>query len=48
MQNGVNKRTDEYGGSIANRCRFTLEVRHPLKALLMHPGMSLHCQYGQH
>lgn len=33
MQNGVNKRTDEYGGSIANRCRFTLEVWHPCSQL---------------
>ena len=26
LQNGSNKRTDEYGGSIENRCRFLLEV----------------------
>jgi N-ethylmaleimide reductase len=26
MVDGVNKRTDEYGGSIEGRCRFTLEV----------------------
>ena len=26
MQSSVNKRTDEYGGDIPNRCRFTLEV----------------------
>ncbi|CAK0764872.1 hypothetical protein CVIRNUC_003202 [Coccomyxa viridis] len=26
LKESVNKRTDQYGGSIANRCRFTLEV----------------------
>ena len=26
MRDGVNKRKDEYGGSIENRCRFALEV----------------------
>uniref|UniRef100_A0A0E0NGG1 NADH:flavin oxidoreductase/NADH oxidase N-terminal domain-containing protein n=1 Tax=Oryza rufipogon TaxID=4529 RepID=A0A0E0NGG1_ORYRU len=26
MKDGVNDRTDKYGGSIANRCRFALEV----------------------
>jgi N-ethylmaleimide reductase len=26
LRNGVNKRTDKYGGSIENRCRFPLEV----------------------
>lgn len=26
IQNGTNKREDEYGGSIENRCRFALEV----------------------
>ena len=26
LQDGVNKRADEYGGSVANRCRFVLEV----------------------
>ena len=26
LRNGTNKRTDEYGGSIENRCRFCLEV----------------------
>lgn len=26
MKDGINKRTDEYGGSIENRCRFPLEV----------------------
>merc|ERR1719273_1725148 len=26
IQNGVNKRTDNYGGSIANRCRLLFEV----------------------
>ena len=27
LKDTVNKRTDEYGGSIENRCRFSLEVR---------------------
>lgn len=26
LKNGINDRTDEYGGSIENRCRFALEV----------------------
>jgi len=26
LKDGVNKRTDEYGGSVENRCRFMLEV----------------------
>lgn len=26
LRDGTNKRTDEYGGSIENRCRFALEV----------------------
>lgn len=26
LQDGVNKRTDEYGGSVANRSRFVLEI----------------------
>lgn len=26
MRDGVNKRTDKYGGSVENRCRFCLEV----------------------
>lgn len=26
LKSGVNKRTDQYGGSIPNRCRFALEV----------------------
>ena len=26
LRNGTNKRTDEYGGSIQNRCRLALEV----------------------
>ena len=26
LQDGVNKRTDKYGGSIENRCRFLFEV----------------------
>ena len=26
MKDGINQRTDEYGGSIENRCRFPLEV----------------------
>ncbi|KAK9275400.1 hypothetical protein L1049_022664 [Liquidambar formosana] len=26
LKNGINDRTDEYGGSIANRCKFLLEV----------------------
>ncbi|KAL6874418.1 hypothetical protein ACP4OV_013438 [Aristida adscensionis] len=26
LKDGVNDRTDEYGGSLANRCRFALEV----------------------
>ena len=30
LKDGINKRTDEYGGSIPNRCRFTLEVRFPV------------------
>ena len=26
LKSSVNKRTDQYGGSITNRCRFALEV----------------------
>ena len=26
MKDGINDRTDEYGGSLPNRCRFTLQV----------------------
>jgi len=26
LRDGVNKRTDKYGGSVENRCRFCLEV----------------------
>ena len=26
LKSAVNKRTDQYGGSIPNRCRFALEV----------------------
>ncbi len=26
LKDGINQRTDEYGGSIENRCRFPLEV----------------------
>ena len=26
LKSAVNKRTDQYGGSITNRCRFALEV----------------------
>jgi 2,4-dienoyl-CoA reductase-like NADH-dependent reductase (Old Yellow Enzyme family) len=28
LKTSSNKRTDEYGGSIENRCRFTIEVCH--------------------
>ena len=30
LVDGVNQRTDEYGGSIENRCRFTLEIMEAL------------------
>ena len=26
MKDGVNDRTDQYGGSVENRCRFALEI----------------------
>ena len=26
MKDGINNRTDEYGGNLENRCRFSLEV----------------------
>lgn len=29
LKKNVNERTDEYGGSIENRCRFGLEVPTP-------------------
>ena len=29
LKSSCNKRTDAYGGSIPNRARFALEVRHP-------------------
>jgi hypothetical protein len=29
FKNTTNKRNDEYGGSVDNRCRFPLEARHP-------------------
>ena len=28
LRSGTNQRTDEYGGSVANRCRFLLDVTH--------------------
>lgn len=56
LKQSSNKRTDEYGGSIENRVRLTVEVSHSqlsmpveLNALLPPPvhGSSLHrCSYG--
>lgn len=42
LKSNANKRTDKYGGSIPNRCRFALEVSPPYTAhlLFIHPTLT--------
>lgn len=39
MKNGINDRTDQYGGSIENRCRFLLQVPILLHYILNFSGL---------
>ena len=46
LKANVNERTDEYGGSIENRCRFPLMARAPSRANKSVVGRSKCCCIG--